>query len=72
MNAQLQVPHNIDAEIAVIGGIFLDESIIVELIDEIEVDDFFDAKNKIIYRSINELYKQGKSIDMTYVISWKY
>ena len=70
MNAQLQVPHNIDAEIAVIGGIFLDESIIVELIDEIEVDDFFDAKNKIIYRSINELYKQGKSIDMTSVMSY--
>ena len=70
MNLELQVPHNIDAEIAVIGGIFLDESIIVELLDEIEVDDFYDNRNRIIFKAIIELHNQGKNIDMTSVISY--
>lgn len=69
MNLELKVPHNIDAEIAVLGGIFLDESIIVELLDEIEINDFYDNRNRIIFKAITDLYKEGKNIDMTSLIS---
>ncbi len=62
-------PHNTEAEIAVLGSLFIDESLIVEIIDQLNVDDFYDNKNRIIYNSIKVLYKDGKNIDITSVIT---
>lgn len=69
MNKEMQIPRNVDAEVAVLGSIFLDESLIVGLLDQLSVDDFFDQRNKIIYKTILELNRTEKSIDHTSIIS---
>ena len=63
------IPCEVEAEMALLGCIFLDESIIFQVSDLLEFDDFYDAKNKYIYRTMVNLSKTGKSIDVTTVVS---
>ena len=46
---ELVTPHNLEAEMAVLGSIFIDESLVTEIIDELYPEDFYDNKNKIIF-----------------------
>lgn len=68
MNAPT-IPCEIEAEIALIGCIFLDENIIYQVIDLLTPDDFYDSKNKLIYKSMISINRSGKSIDPTTVLS---
>ncbi|MDE5855602.1 MAG: replicative DNA helicase, partial [Anaeroplasmataceae bacterium] len=63
------VPANVEAEIALIGCILMDENLIVELSDILLPDDFYDSKNRLIYRTMLNLSKEGKNIDVTTVVS---
>ena len=63
------IPCEIEAEIALIGCIFLDENVIYEVSDLLVPDDFYDQKNKLIYRTMLQLSKDGKSIDAATVLS---
>ena len=67
-NKQVKLPQEIEAEIAVLGSIFIDPSKLVETMDLLEADDFFDNRNKLIFNAMVALYKEGKSIDATTVI----
>ena len=64
------VPKNIDAEIALLGCIFLDESVMLEVLDQISYSDFYDGKNKEIFKAMEEIYQSKKSIDLTTVCSY--
>lgn len=66
---ELVTPHNLEAEMAVLGSIFIDESLVTEIIDELYPEDFYDNKNKIIFSTIVSLYNEGKNIDLTSVVS---
>ncbi len=66
---ELVTPHNLEAEMAVLGSIFIDESLVAEIIDELYPEDFYDNKNKIIFNTIVSLYNEGKNIDLTSVVS---
>lgn len=63
------VPCNIEAEIALIGCVLIDENLIIELTDILLPDDFYDAKNRLIYRAMLNLSKEGKNIDITTLVS---
>ena len=63
------IPCDIDAEIALIGCIFLDENVITEVSDILAPEDFYDAKNRMIYRAMLRLSNSGKNVDVTTVVS---
>ena len=65
-----RVPYDLEAEIDVLGCIFLDEKLIVQVADELSYEDFYDAKNKTIYNAMLALFKEGKSIDASTVTSY--
>ncbi len=65
----LSVTRNIEAEVALIGCILLDESLIIELADQLIPDDFYDTKNKIIFKTMLELAREGKNIDVTSLVT---
>ena len=46
------IPEATDAEMAILGCVFLDPNKIIEIIDELKVDDFYDIKNQYIYKSM--------------------
>lgn len=63
------LPHHRTAEEAVLGSIFLDPRIIVNVMDQLEVEDFFDLQNQLIYKTIKQVYNDGLKIDFTSVSS---
>ncbi|MBQ3253487.1 MAG: replicative DNA helicase [Acholeplasmatales bacterium] len=64
-----KIPCEIEAEIAIIGCIFLDQSVIDQVQDTLTPDQFYDKKNKLIFSSMLQLAKNGKGIDATTVIA---
>ena len=69
MNNQKAIPCELEAEIAIIGCIFLDTNVIYQVVDVLIPEDFYDAKNRLIYKTMVSLSKNGKGIDPTTVIA---
>lgn len=64
----LQPPHNIDAEMAVLGSILKDDQAIHDVIEVFEDDRVFYAdKHRIIFRSMLNLFKRHEPSDITTV-----
>ena len=65
-----QVPASIETEQALLGSLLLYPET-AELVYEegLEPEDFFADKNRRIYREMQELYQEGKPIDVTSVIT---
>ena len=58
------MPHNEDAERAILGAILLDHQVLHEIYDYIDDSSFYHTGHSIIYRAIQELYKKNSSIDV--------
>ncbi|MBG0789182.1 MAG: replicative DNA helicase [Desulfovibrionaceae bacterium] len=57
-------PHSLDAEQAVLGGIFQSNTMFHELVDIISADDFYSPVHRDIYRAITDLYDGHEPIDV--------
>jgi replicative DNA helicase len=67
---QLRVPpHNIEAEISVLGSIMLDKDAIIKIADLLKPDDFYKEAHETIYEVILELYQQQQPLDVLSVSS---
>ena len=58
-----RIPHNIEAERAVIGCLLQDNNVIDEVFATLSADMFYDFLNKAIFISIGELKNEGLSAD---------
>lgn len=59
------VPFNNEAEQSVLGSIFLDNRVLTDMVDQLEADDFYQMRHKILYAAILELNKDNRPIDIT-------
>ncbi len=57
------LPHNLDAEASVLGGIILRNEVLGQL-DTLEVDDFYDHRHKVVFAAIRALEATAKPIDV--------
>ncbi|HEY4056656.1 MAG TPA: DnaB-like helicase C-terminal domain-containing protein [Kofleriaceae bacterium] len=57
------MPHNLDAEAGVIGGVILRNDTLAQL-DSLEVDDFYDLKHKVVWAAMRNLEAAQKPIDV--------
>ncbi len=57
-------PQNLEAEQAVLGGIFLRGSIFHELVDILSEDDFYSPAHGIIFSALKDLYRVNTPIDL--------
>ena len=62
-------PFNLEAEQAVLGGVFINNSIMINVIDRMEKDDFYDERNKIIFLNFSKMHKGNIVIDYATVIN---
>ena len=65
----LNVPRSVEAETALIGCSLIDENLILEASDILVPNDFYDQKNKLIFRTMVNLSKEGKNIDVMTVVA---
>ncbi len=61
--ARRVLPHNLDAEASVLGGVILRNDVLSQ-IDTLEPDDFYDHKHKIVFQAIRNLEAASKPIDV--------
>jgi len=64
-----QIPFHLDAEQGVLGGIFLAPYTIYQVMDRLDVDDFYDEKHKLIYSVMLIIEKEGLKINFNSVIA---
>ncbi len=60
-------PQNLEAEQAVLGGVFLRNSIFHSLVDILQENDFYSPAHRKIHRCFLELYRQNIPIDLVTV-----
>ncbi len=59
-----QLPQNSDAEASLLGAVLIDGDALVKIADQINPEDFFEAKHKHIYEAIQALYEKRSPIDV--------
>jgi replicative DNA helicase len=57
------LPHNLDAEASILGGILLRNDVLTQL-DTLEVEDFYDHKHKVVFQAIRNLEATARPIDI--------
>ncbi|MCF8030402.1 MAG: replicative DNA helicase [Desulfohalobiaceae bacterium] len=65
--ANKRPPQNQEAEQAVLGGVFLRNTVFHSLVDMLREEDFYYPSHRIIFRSFRELYSQNSPIDLVTV-----
>lgn len=57
-------PHSVEAEQAVLGGVFLRPQLMHIIVDTITADDFYLPAHTVIFRAFLELYRKSAPIDL--------
>lgn len=58
------LPHNLQAEASILGGIIIQPSVLAEL-DALEPGAFYDLKHKVVFTAMRNLEAAGTPIDVT-------
>lgn len=56
-------PHNLDAEMAVLGSIMLDPACLEHVVEFLRPEDFYRSTNGLIFEAALKLYAKGEPID---------
>ena len=57
-------PHNEEAERSVLGAIMLNRDVLLEVLEEVTADDFYNESHREIFKAIWELYKDNTAVDV--------
>ena len=60
-------PQNLEAEQAVLGGVFLRNEVLHSLVDVLSEEDFYSPANKTIYQAFLTLYRRSQPVDLVTV-----
>ena len=63
-------PHSIEAEQAVLGGIFLDKEAWDKVAEIVQEEDFYRKDHRLIFRAISDLSNNGDPTDIVTVSEW--
>ena len=58
-----QIPHDSDAEKAVLGAVFLNPEAIIEASDIVQPDDFYERANRLVFQAMLNIADRGDEID---------
>jgi replicative DNA helicase len=62
-------PHDLEAEQAVLGSMFIEKEAVIAAIEALQEQDFYREDNRIIFSAMLNLYGRGESIDIITVKS---
>lgn len=58
-----KIPYSLEAEQALIGGIFYNTDLFGEISEIVSEDDFFKKEHSILFKAMKAIYSEGKTID---------
>ena len=60
-----KMPHNLEAEMSVLGVAFINSYDVNKIVEEITPDMFFDERNRFIFNAIKTLHETNTPVDIT-------
>lgn len=60
----MKLPHNLEAEIKILGSFLLDNDFITDIADQIKADYFYSPANKLIFETMMEMHFDKTVIDI--------
>jgi len=60
-------PHNTEAEKSVLGAAMLSKDALIDVVDVLHAEDFYDSAHQEIFTAITELYRENISVDIVTV-----
>lgn len=63
-------PHSVEAEQAVLSGVFLRPDLLHEIVDQISDTDFYMPAHRLIFGAFLDLYGRGVPVDEVTVFDW--
>lgn len=63
MYADRLLPHNLDAEEAVIGSLIIDNDAVPGVVTLLSPEDFYRESNRICFAAITEIFQRGDAVD---------
>lgn len=57
-------PHNLDAEMSLLGAVLIDEEVLAESSDKVHAADFYDKRHKMIFDAMMRLYEHHRPVDL--------
>jgi len=61
------MPNNLDAEQSVIGSMLMDQDAIIVASEQLNDEDFYNARYKVLFQAIVDLYTKGSAVDLVTV-----
>ncbi len=62
--ANNQMPHNLEAEAALLGCIIIDGDIQPELLETLKADDFYQESDRLVFEAMQKVYGARKPVDV--------
>lgn len=62
-----KIPHSLEAEQAILGGIFVEPDLFEEVLEIVSPEDFYKNMYSVIFRSMLEVYRESNEIDMVLI-----
>lgn len=56
-------PHNLDAEVSVLGSMLLSKNAIAEVVEFVGPEDFYRGAHRTMFEAVRELYDRGEPVD---------
>jgi replicative DNA helicase len=56
-------PHNLDAEVSVLGAMLLSKNAIAEVTEVVHAEDFYRGAHRTMFEAIHDLYDRGEPVD---------
>lgn len=63
MSSQEKLDHQLDAERAVIGSLLIDAGIVRDVVSTVDINDFLNPANRLIYQTARALFRAGSPVD---------
>ena len=57
-------PHNLDAEMSLLGAILIDEEVLTDVMDKVKAEDFYEKRHQRIFAAILRLFEMHRPIDL--------
>ncbi len=57
-------PHNLDAEMSLLGAVLIDEEALADVSDKLKPEDFYDKRHSMIFDAMVRLYERHRPVDL--------
>lgn len=67
-NGNMTIPQAIESENALLGAMLTESGVVMDIIDEVKADDFYNDSNRTVFEACLKLFNEGVKVDLLTVM----